>query len=283
MKKVIRLFKDFFGLIRVCGFAVGLRWMFHVQANLLVILKSGNLQIADLAMGDGPFKVTLKRYSCQFKITGLGCINGIREMYVRDVYLERGWLNFNPNDTVLDLGANIGNFTNMALAIEPTLRVIAVEPNIALNGAFEKSVGLNPGHLDRTTLIRAVLGDPCDAMEGDENYVGAVRLTEDQLLERIRSPKIQFIKCDIEGGEFKLLARTSKLLAMTNALACEVHADAGDINGFVANVEAAGFTMGPMKYTGNGKFLVFLAKKAEVAQSAQRARYSADQHLMIGR
>ena len=283
MKNVIRLFKDFFGLIRVCGFPVALRWMVYVQLNLLGILKSGNLQIADFAMGDGPFNVSLKRYRCQFRIMGPCCINGIREMYVRDVYLQGGWLKFNPNDTVLDLGANMGNFTNMALAIEPTLRVIAVEPNIESNGAFRRSLGLNPGHLDRTTLIRAVLGDPYDGMEGDEDYAGAVQLTESQLLERINSPKIDFIKCDIEGGEFKLLGKASKLLAMTNALACEVHGSVGDINAFVANVEAYGFTIGPMKYNGHGKFLVFLAKKADVARSAQHIGYSADQHLVTGR
>jgi FkbM family methyltransferase len=283
MKKVIRLFKDFFGLIRVCGFPVALRWMFHVQANLLKVLRSGNLQIADFAMGDGPFEVTLRRYKCRFKIVGPCCINSIREMYVRDVYLDGGWLNFNPNDTVLDLGANIGNFTNMALAIEPTLRVIAVEPNIMLDGVFKRSLGLNPGHLDRAVLIRAVLGDPCDAMEGDENYVGAVQLTEDQLLDRINSPRIDFIKCDIEGGEFKLLSTDSRLLAMTKSLACEVHASAGDINAFVSNVQACGFTIGPMRYSTNREFLVFLAKKADVARSAQRAGYSADQHLVTGR
>src|SRR6202007_75251 len=140
-----------------------------------------------------------------FKIAGPCCINGIREMYVRDVYLRGGWLNFDQNDTVLDLSANMGNFTNMALAIEPTVKVIAVEPNIVLNEVFERSVGLNPGHLTRTTLIRAILGDPCDTIDGDADYVGAAQLTEGQLLERINLPRIDFIKCDIEGGEFKLL------------------------------------------------------------------------------
>ena len=182
-------------------------------------------------------------------------------IYLRDVYLRGGGLNFDQSDTILGLRANMGNFTNMALAIEPTVKVIAVEPNIALNGVFERSVGLNPGHLTRATLISDILGDPCDAIDGDADYVGAAQLTEDQLIERINSPRIDFIKCDIEGGEFKLLGRTSKLLAMARALACEVHARAGDIDECVANVEASGFVVGPMRYTGNGKFRVFLAKK----------------------
>jgi FkbM family methyltransferase len=262
MDKLFKLCKDFFGLSSVCGPVFALRWLFYVQVNLLGIIESGNLRLADLAMGDGPFKVTLKKYKCQFKIMGPSCVSGIREMYARDVYLKDGWLELKPYDTVLDLGANMGNFTNMALAIDPTIRVIAVEPSTSLSGVFAKSVGMNPGHLARTTLIRAILGDSVQSIETDHNYIGADRLTEDELLERANSPRVDFIKCDIEGGEFKLLTRNSKLLAMTRALACEVHANAGDIKSFVENVEACGLTVGPARYSEDGSFLVFLARRS---------------------
>jgi hypothetical protein len=240
---------------------VALRWLLYVQLNLAHIVKTGTLQVADDAMGNGPFEINLKRYKCKFKIAGPGCLNGIREMYVRDVYLSSGWLSFKPNDTVLDLGANMGNFTNMALAMEPTLRVIAVEPSIKLNSIFEKSVGLNAGYLARTTLIRAILGDPCEAIIDDADYAGADFLSEDQLLDMLNLPKIDFIKCDIEGGEFKLLGRRSKLLLTTRALACEAHAKSGDIPNFLLNVEASGLNIGPMRYSQGGQFLVFLAKR----------------------
>ena len=262
MRNLAKLYHDFRGLVRVCGLWVALRWMFYVHFHLLGILRSGNLQLADRAMGEGPFKVNLRKYKCKFKIAGPGCVAGIREMYVRDVYLGTSWLNFEPHDTVLDLGANMGNFTNMALAMEPTLHVIAVEPSASLNRIFTKSVGLNHGHLARTTLIRAILGDSCEQIVGDANYTDAERLTEEQLLERAKFPKVDFIKCDIEGGEFKLLTRNSKLLAMTKALACEVHGEVGDIEAFVANVENCGLNVGPSQYSEDGKFLVFLAKRS---------------------
>ncbi len=265
MRKLAKLYHDFRGLVRVCGPLVALRWLFYIHLHLLGILRSGNLGLADQAMGEGPFKVTLKRYKCEFEITGPGCIAGIREMYVRDVYLGASWLNFEPHGTVLDLGANMGNFTNMALAMDSTLHVIAVEPSSSLNRVFTKSVGLNPGHLARTTLIRAVLGDSCERMAGDANYTDAERLTEEQLLERAKFPQIDFIKCDIEGGEFKLLNRNSKLLAMTRALACEVHGNADQVEGFVANVERCGLTIGPSRCAEDGKSLVFLAKRSPQA------------------
>ncbi len=256
-----KLCKDFIGLLRICGPAVALRWLFCVIFHLPGILKCRNLGPADIAMGEGPFVVTLRQYKCQFKIMGPTCVSGIREMYVRDCYLRNGWLRINPNDTLLDLGANMGNFTNLALAIDPTVRVIAVEPNINVSRVFAKSLGLNPGHAERTTLIRGILGDPCDKIKRDENYVGAEQLTEKQLLERANISSVDFIKCDIEGGEFELLKRESKLLAMATAIACEVHADGGDMNSLLATVKACGFSMGPTEYAANGQSLVFVAKR----------------------
>jgi FkbM family methyltransferase len=162
---------------------------------------------------------------------------------------------------VLDLGANMGNFTNLALALDPTVKVIAVEPNIHWNRLFVNSVNLNVDHLARTTIVRAILGEFAERLKGDENYAGAERITEDQLLERLKVPRIDFIKCDIEGGEFGLLARGSKLLGMARALACEVHAAAGDMSGFIADIEAAGFTIGPTQHAADGLSATFVAKR----------------------
>lgn len=265
MESLGKLLGDFCGLVKICGSSVALRWLFHVLFRFPLIIKEGGLQPADRAMGIGPFEVTLKKYNCRFKIMGPQAISGIREMYVRDTYLRDGWLNIRPHDTVFDLGANMGNFTNMALAIEPTVRVIAVEPSIYLNNVFTKSVGSNVGHLTRTSLIRAFLGCPNEktkaVLAADENYANAEWNTEEQLLERANIQSIDFLKCDIEGGEFGLLLTpNSKLLAMTRALACEVHAFAGDVTNFLANIESCGFVIGPIKHDPDGS-VTFLAKR----------------------
>jgi FkbM family methyltransferase len=267
MQKLSRLGKDFIGLVHICGPLIALRWLFYVHFYVVAIMRARNLQAADRAMGAGPFTVTLKPYKCRFKIMGPGCISGIREMYVRDTYLQGGWLDIRADDTVLDLGANMGNFTNLALALEPTVRVIAVEPNISWHDVFVKSVNLNLGHLARTTLIPAVLGELTEKFNIDPNYIAAERLSEEQLLERVNVPRIDFIKCDIEGGEFALLNRKSKLLVMARALACEVHAAAGSINGFIAEIEAAGFTIGPSQHAAGGGSATFVAKREGAPQA----------------
>jgi FkbM family methyltransferase len=267
MHKLVRLAKDFLGLTKICGPRVALRWLFFVHLHLLSIVRRGNLGLADRAMGVGPFEVYLRKYKCRFKIMGPQCVSGIREMYVRDMYLNNGWLEIRPHDTVLDLGANMGNFTNMALALQPTVNVIAVEPNRDGNRMFAESVGLNPGYLARTTLIRAILGETAEKIKRDEYCAGAESISEDQLLERAGAPHIDFIKCDIEGGEFRLLTRQSKLLRMARALACEVHAGAGNMNVFIAEIEAAGFIIGPTQHAAGGGSATFVAKRERAPQA----------------
>lgn len=264
MGKVGRLVGDYFGLIQVCGIYVASKWFFFVLFNFRAILNSGNLQSADRAMGSGPFDVTLKRYRRRFKVGGEEAFSGIREMYVRNVYLKNDWLTIKPNDTVVDLGANMGNFTNMALAIDPSIKVIAVEPNIFSNAVFNKSVGLNPSHLARVMLIRAFLGKTNSkisvVIDRDANYSGVEWLSEQELIDRANIQSIDFLKCDIEGGEFGLLTKDSKLLAKTKSLAVEVHAFAGDVSKFIADIESVGFIIGPVQVDPDGTS-TFLAKK----------------------
>lgn len=155
MNKINKLVGDFIGLWRVCGTFVALKWIFHVLANIEEVLRRGDLQAADRDMGTGPFTIRLKKYGAKFRIAGVQAISGVREMYVRDVYLKNGWLSINDVDTVLDLGANMGNFTNMALAMGSNVRVIAVESNKSSNSVFKQSVALNAGFENRVQLIEA--------------------------------------------------------------------------------------------------------------------------------
>lgn len=154
----------------------------------------------------------------------------------------------------------------MALAFDPTVRVIAVEPSIGLNSVFTHSVDLNAGHLNRTTLVRVFLGQAntkiMAIINDDKNYAGAEWLTEDQLIERANIQSVDFLKCDIEGGEFGLLNTSSKLLAMTKALAIEVHAFAGDPSRFMADIESCGFMIGPADWAPDGS-VTFLAKRKD--------------------
>src|SRR4051812_49591430 len=127
MRMIRQLVSDFLGMWRVCGAIVALRWLWQVLRHLGECRRRRDLQPADLAMGTGPFRVRLGK--SQAKVAGAGIVTGIREVWVRDCYLAGGFLAIGDGDVVVDLGANIGTFTMLALGHGQNVRVVAVEPN----------------------------------------------------------------------------------------------------------------------------------------------------------
>ncbi|NCX97684.1 MAG: FkbM family methyltransferase [Planctomycetia bacterium] len=237
MKTILR---DVVGLLRVCGPLVAGCWLVALVGNLCQILRSRNLQAADRSVGCGPFAIRYPTASTRFVVTGEGVLSGVREMYVRDCYLRHGTLAIHDGDMVVDLGANVGNFTNLALAHGEAIRVVALEPSRALNEAFEKSVAKNPGFRSRVTLVRGFIGEPCDKQlaltRDDPNYRDAKWLAEAEFLAQARISRVDFLKCDIEGGEFSALGPGSRLVDMVQSLAVEIHAFAGDVESLVSSL-----------------------------------------------
>lgn len=265
MKNIQIILNDFLGLWRICGALIALEWIFRILTNLPAIFEHKDLQPADIAMGSGPFIVKYQKYCVPFKIEGPQAISGIREMYVRDTYLHGGLLQIVNGDIVVDLGANMGNFTNMALAHGENIHVVAVEPNIESNSVFRRSVSLNKGFSKRVTLIRAFVGQMAEKQEGlindDPNYKDAPWIPEDKLIEEANLSRIDFLKCDIEGGEYNLLIRNSKLLEMTQLLAVEIHAFAGDVSLFIDNLKANGFLIIQIKWDPDGSCTTLARRK----------------------
>lgn len=200
-----------------------------------------------------------------FPNTGRGAVSGIREMYVRDTYLRHGLLQIADGDVVVDLGANMGNFTNLALAHGPNVKVVAVEPSLAMNKSFVNSVNLNLGFIERTTLIRVFLGKPNKKIVGligdDPNYTDVPWIDEPELIARAGLGRIDFLKCDIEGGEFALLGKNSKLLSMAKSIAAEVHAFAGDVPAFLQILRDRGFAILDEQWAPDGSCTVLAKRK----------------------
>jgi FkbM family methyltransferase len=241
--KILKILKDFNGISRVLGYSFAFGWLFQIARNMGEIVVRKDLLPADRSMGTGPFIV---RYGphVRFQLAGSAAFSGIREMYVRDVYLRGGLLTIRDGDTVVDLGANMGNFSNLALAHGINVRVVAVEPNASCNEEWRRSIGLNQGFIERTRLICAFVGEMGDkqvASQLSEDYADAKWVDEDTLIDISGISKIDLLKCDIEGGEFGLISPTSKLLAMTRQLAIEIHQFAGEVDAFITMVSSCGF------------------------------------------
>jgi len=252
------------GIAKACGVQTAACWLAAILLSLPAILRRRDLQPADRLMGPGPFTVHFPGLPRPFRIKGPGALSGIREMYVRDCYLGHGVLAIHDGDVVVDLGANMGNFTNLALAHGSRVKVVAVEPNRENNALFRESLRCNAGHEDRATLLQAFIGNRTPVQtrisEDGEICAGARWLSTEEFLDECGLRHIDFLKCDIEGSEFSLLAAGSPLLAMTNSLAAEVHAWGGDPHGFIRTLENEGFRILAERWETGGSVTV-LAKR----------------------
>ena len=222
-------------------------------------------------MGCGPF--TVVREGARARLTGQQVFSGIREIWVRDVYLKNNYLDIPPGALVIDLGANIGNFTSLALAQHGDVRVIAVEPSLSLSNSLRESLQIN-GWSNRASVKRAFLGVKTEVQVGvatDPNYRDAEYVSESAFLEEFSVKRVDFLKCDIEGSEFFLLEPGSKLLSITKNLAVEIHPTGGSVRNFLSFLRTAGFEIGSIVEDGSGACIALCKRpSARMAVAGER-------------
>lgn len=124
-----------------------------------------------------------------------------------------------PNSTVIDLGANRGEFLSKINRAFGCSTLIAVEPNpklfrdlterpdfIAINAAVGGARGEAKFAIDRNDLASRVVADEAAT---DDNTVTVELITLDDLLARTGVSKVDLLKVDIEGQEIAMLDATS--------------------------------------------------------------------------
>lgn len=243
MWKIRRILSDAVGIARVFGLSVAMKWLLSVARHFRQCIRLGNLQPADKAMGDGPY--TARLGPSQAIMSGPGTIGGAREVWVRDVYLSRGTLKIPDNGVVVDLGSGAGNFSLLALGHGPGVRVVAVEAWPVAYKRLCDALAENKW-TDRAHTYNCLLGDRTqwqDEHAKERQLESVANMTETEIIEDAGLHHIDLLKCDIEGSEFSLLKKDSRLLAITDQLAIELHAWGGDYDGFVQTVQELGFTI----------------------------------------
>jgi FkbM family methyltransferase len=231
---------DFRGLCRVCGPIVAFRWLLAILLNFKACRRAGNLQPADAALGDGPFHLRLR--NARATVAGKLVLTGIREIWVRDPYLN-DFLTIPENATVVDLGANMGLFTILALASGRGVRVLAVEADPNECARLRATLAAN-GFESRATIINAFVGGTTSFqsdLKSTPRAAGVPTITEDEIISKLGPVPIHFLKCDIEGSEFDLLKNPGPLLAVTEQFAAELHPHAGDGNAAISQLQKLGF------------------------------------------
>jgi hypothetical protein len=86
MNVLLKIAVDAAGIAKVCGISVALKWLSLILINFPAVARSGNLQAADRAMGKGPFQA--RRAQSRAILIGTQVFSGLREIWVRDVYLK---------------------------------------------------------------------------------------------------------------------------------------------------------------------------------------------------
>jgi FkbM family methyltransferase len=260
MSIVSTVWSDVSGIRRSCGWTTALSWGLCLMRSARDCLSAHNLQPADRLMGRGPFRA--RRGAARAALLGDQAFSGLREIWVRDVYLRDDYLCIEPHSTVVDLGANLGNFTLLALA-HSGVRVLAVEPSRRLSESLERAVAFN-GWSDRLQLARVFVGEMTEvqhrALTSDPEYAGVPCMPEAELLQLAGLQRVDFLKCDIEGSEFFLLEAGSHLLSITRQIAVEIHPWGGKVETFVQALKVHGFHIGPVRHDASG-CCIALARK----------------------
>lgn len=147
----------------------------------------------------------------------------------------RPWLALPPQkDVFLDIGANRGLYTVLALTKYGFREVRAFEPNPKVCTTLEKNITLND-ITDRVTVHPVGLGKE-DAMLGfvvDEMHLGGGRVAEqdiatlkisvkalDAVIDEVTAARINFIKIDTEGYERAVLEGASRTLTQMPNSSC---------------------------------------------------------------
>jgi FkbM family methyltransferase len=163
------------------------------------------------------------------------------EIFLDSEYAEVGRLFSDSHPTtIIDLGANVGFSVRYWLEAFPGARVIAVEPDAENCAMIQRNIALCCPADSPEVVQACIVGQPRDSVffetgSGREWTFAMSNLaspttrsirgiTMDNLItERAITGPIDFLKCDIEGGEVELFAHCDSWIQHVRGGVIEVH------------------------------------------------------------
>ncbi len=205
--------------------------------------------------------VSMKNNFTSFAVAVLGA----RDPEVMQ-FLNR-WIK--PGFVVCDIGANIGTYTMpLARMVGPAGRVISFEPNRPTCACLKQNVRQN--RLTNVTVLRAAVGERVGHAElmTNKDNMGEVHLasnasdkgtrvvltTVDAEMARLKLPRIDYIKLDIEGYELAALQGARHTLTANPNIVVQteiIHAHAARYRTSSAELETYMRGLGFSPYTCN--------------------------------
>jgi FkbM family methyltransferase len=235
------ILSDCLAMSRVFGPWLALRWLLLLAVHARDCLRRRDLRAADLALGEGPFHARLR--SARALLAGHFVISNAREIWARDVYMCGGFLSIPAEAVVVDLGANRGVFTALALGHGPGVRVVSVEADPVFLPVIRRMIDLN-GAGGRVQVVNAMVGGQRSFQRALAQRLGdgaAPERSEADLVASCGLRSIDLLKCDIEGSEYGIFVPGGLLLSMSRQVAVELHRKDGDPDAVRALLEGMGF------------------------------------------
>ncbi len=159
----------------------------------------------------------------------------IREMYAGDCYLRRFQVN-GPVNAALDLGANRGLFSLLALVVLDAECVVGVEPLGIYEPVARLLLEANRIASGRAVRYQKLIGSSSEEKENPVKFVSINRIRAEQKIDRFG-----LVKIDIEGGE-RALFNEPDWLQHVDAITMELHSGlVGDLSVIPEALERYGF------------------------------------------
>lgn len=180
--------------------------------------------------------------------------------------------------TVVDVGANIGAFTLLAVD-RGASRIVAVEPASRTCELLRENLFTN-GVAGRVEVVQAGIGgesgaralflapdspmSTCCHSGGAGSEAETVRImTIEQLMAEHQLSHVDLLKMDCEGAEYEALrVSTSEMLQRVDRIILEYHAN-GDYRELVEKLREAGFELKRHTRNGNGTGILDFARAKE--------------------
>ncbi len=192
------------------------KWWFGLCTRVVAVIRQRSLGPVDQTLGsEFSFQVFHRRIA----VTS-GSFGVVREIFGRNAYVTPAELM--PCQTIVDLGANCGVFSLYALIHAPKAHVYAIDVQPEQMAALRANIAAN-GFAPRITTDVGMIGAASDdwGREFLRSHPEVQIFNLDSFMKKIGP--CDFLKCDIEGGEFHIVNEQMRWMDGVRRFSMEYH------------------------------------------------------------
>ncbi|MBG1260308.1 FkbM family methyltransferase [Nostoc commune] len=234
LSNLYRFYNELLLVQKILPLPLYIRWILGITKYLNVLIKTKSLGLLDKSLNES-FSINFNGKNLYFNNLDFGVI---REIYGHLCYTQISKLKDAKH--ILDLGANGGAFTIFALSEAPQAQVYAVEAQLEFVNIIKHNVKQNL-YENRLEVKCAVVGgfydDWTQSLLKSNPQIQEFNIYE--YIERVGT--CDFLKCDVEGGEFHLFQGDLSWTQAVKSMALEYHPNKGDVDELEKILQSQGF------------------------------------------